>query len=178
MPKVRILVKMNIELLFDKEDIPGLAAIWDSAEHQEFFSEASLEWLNGYLEAKERGFLAELVYFKKEGRIWIFIEDGRAIGVSGWCPCSSDWLGETAFMRWHGVVKEYRGKDISGLMLLFIIVNIGIHGINTVLELSESEKAKNYFLHKGFTIETDPRIIKEARIDAGDFKHVLRYDIK
>lgn len=165
---------MNIELLSDERDIPELAKIWDIVEHQEYFSEASREWLYGFWEA----YGTENAYLRKEGSIYILVDEGRAIGVSGWSPCSSDCLRGMGFMRWHGIVKDQRKLRNSMYLMNFVMSDMRLNGIKTVLELSDSEKARDYFVFLGFKRETNPDIIKGVRMDAGDFKYVLRYDIK
>ena len=73
---------------------------------------------------------------------------------------------------------EYaRGQGVSKELLKHVCDSVAERlKITQIYELSESEKARDYFIDQGFTIETDEVVIAALRKIGGDFKYVLRLD--
>lgn len=138
---------------------PQLNTIWSSLKHRYYCREATKEF---QLNLSEKGniFLVTHLY------------DFLVIGLTGYCPIDKDRV----FLRWHGIIPDFRGMGISTNILNLLLAKIKENGYTTVYETTESEKVRDYFIKQGFEQEEDPSVIEEILREAGMGTFVLKKD--
>lgn len=141
---------------FSGEDIHLMSLCWADVAKCRQFIEASCEWLD----TVDPG---DIVVFSDA-------DTNRRFGVTGWYPLGNG----SAFMRWHGVLPEHRGRRISVMMLAWLLKHIRTHyGIERIYETCDSESTVQYFVRLGFNVVTDVDIRAAVFAESGDFKYLL-----
>lgn len=133
---------------------------WENPEHREQFKEATGMWWS-------KSDLGEVLELTDDA---LGCPPKSSIGVTGWYPVG---LGEAA-MRWTAIYPDKRGNGFSRCMLNMLFERLRGYYIHTVYELSETEKARDFFLKMGFTLIEDEIIKTKLRSTMGEFKYILR----
>ena len=137
-------------------DLLILSTCWISEKARQQFMEASLDWCNS----------------TDPGEIFVFTDSvtRQLIGVTGWYPIG----GGKAFLRWHGVIEEYRGKGMSVAMLAWLAKRLKVtYQIDKLYETCNEDATVTYFEKLGFVKVTDKVLIDAIAVEAGEFKHTL-----
>lgn len=132
---------------------------WENPEHREQFKSATGTWWS----KSDHGEVLELNDDK------LGCPPKSSIGVTGWFPVG---LGEVA-LRWTAIYPDKRGKGFSYHLLNLLFERLRGYYIHTVYELSETEKARDFFLKMGFCLVQDETLKDKLRAQMGDFKYVL-----
>lgn len=103
----------------------------------------------------------------------IQITDSKTlVGITGWYPMGDG----TAYLRWHGILPDYRRIGISGDALRMLSERLRTHyGIHTLYELAETEAARAFFQNRGWIEELDEAVKARVRNSGGDFRYVLKH---
>ena len=108
---------------------------------------------------------------KETGDIYHIVHDDKIIGITGWWTFDC----KVAYLRWHGILPEYRGKAFGKRALVFLAQNLRAQ-FRSVINVTYSDAPVGFFLKSGFVEIDDHEIIDRYKNQENeDGRHFLKY---